>query len=68
MLQSLNRLKALNGNTKVFCTHEYTAKNIAFALTLEPENARFNSEDKNNVLALRAQQSTKLAQHYRLRT
>ena len=39
MLASLARLKALNGNTKVFCTHEYTAKNIAFALTLEPDNA-----------------------------
>ncbi len=38
MLRSLNRLKELNANTKVYCTHEYTAKNIAFALTLEPEN------------------------------
>ena len=24
--------------TKVFCTHEYTIKNIAFAMTLEPDN------------------------------
>lgn len=39
MLQSLNRLKQLNPATKVFCTHEYTAKNVAFALTLEPNNA-----------------------------
>lgn len=38
MLHSLNRLKGLNPATKVFCTHEYTAKNIAFALTLEPSN------------------------------
>ena len=38
MLASLARLKALDSNTKVFCTHEYTAKNIAFALTLEPDN------------------------------
>ncbi len=38
MLQSLARLKKLNVNTQVFCTHEYTAKNIAFALTLEPDN------------------------------
>ncbi len=38
MLQSLERLKKLNVNTQVFCTHEYTAKNIAFALTLEPDN------------------------------
>ena len=38
MLNSLNRLKSLNNDTKVFCTHEYTAKNIAFALNLEPDN------------------------------
>lgn len=39
MLQSLSRLKQLNMATKVYCTHEYTAHNIAFALTLEPDNA-----------------------------
>jgi hydroxyacylglutathione hydrolase len=38
MLSSLQRLKKLNPSTKVFCTHEYTARNIAFALTLEPDN------------------------------
>lgn len=40
MLQSLNRLKRLNSATKVYCTHEYTAHNIAFALTLEPDNEK----------------------------
>ncbi|MGQ0441988.1 MAG: hydroxyacylglutathione hydrolase [Methylophilaceae bacterium] len=38
MLNALNRLKNLNPLTKVYCTHEYTDKNIAFALTLEPDN------------------------------
>lgn len=38
MLDSLNRLKKLNPETEVFCTHEYTAKNIDFALSLEPDN------------------------------
>ncbi len=38
MYQSLNRLKQLNPQTKVFCTHEYTAKNVDFALSLEPNN------------------------------
>ena len=38
MLHSLERLKKLNVNTQIFCTHEYTSKNIAFALTLEPDN------------------------------
>lgn len=38
MLESLTRLKKLPSDTQVYCTHEYTAKNIDFALTLEPEN------------------------------
>ncbi len=38
MLHSLQRLKNLNPTTQVFCTHEYTAKNIDFALTLDSTN------------------------------
>ena len=53
MLSSLNRLKELNANTKVYCTHEYTAKNIAFALTLEPDNQDL-IDRKNSVIQLRA--------------
>ncbi len=55
LLSSLNRLKSLKSSTKVFCTHEYTTKNIAFALTLEPDNADL-LQRKINVQALRAQQ------------
>jgi hydroxyacylglutathione hydrolase len=55
LLSSLNRLKSLKGSTKVFCTHEYTAKNIAFALTLEPDNADL-LQRKINVQTLRTQQ------------
>ncbi len=55
MLHSLNRLKQLNLTTQVFCTHEYTAKNVAFALTLEPSNqALVNRQIK--VQALRQKQ------------
>ena len=43
MLSSLNRLKNLNPNTQVFCTHEYTAKNINFALSLEPDNEQLQA-------------------------
>ncbi|MFV1921579.1 MAG: hydroxyacylglutathione hydrolase [Methylotenera sp.] len=43
MLHSLNRLKNLDPMTKVFCTHEYTSKNIEFALTLEPENTALHA-------------------------
>jgi hydroxyacylglutathione hydrolase len=59
MLSSLNRLKALNCNTEVFCTHEYTAKNIAFALTLEPNNPAL-IQRKADVAALRSQNKPSL--------
>lgn len=55
MLSSLNRLKQLNDATKVYCTHEYTTKNIAFALTLEPNNADLFAR-QTQVQVLRAQQ------------
>jgi len=38
MWQSLQKLKALPGNTLVYCAHEYTQANGRFALTMEPEN------------------------------
>ncbi len=38
MLQSLKQLKTLSAGINVYCTHEYTAHNINFALTLEPDN------------------------------
>jgi hydroxyacylglutathione hydrolase len=59
MLNSLQRLKKLNPNTKVYCTHEYTAKNIAFALTLEPDNKDLIAR-KISVQQLRAQQKPSL--------
>lgn len=39
MVGSLGRLTALPADTRVFCGHEYTEKNLRFALTLEPKNA-----------------------------
>ncbi|HEY0561731.1 MAG TPA: hydroxyacylglutathione hydrolase [Methylophilus sp.] len=54
MLSSLNRLKQLPAATQVFCTHEYTLKNIAFALTLEPDNTELIAR-KAHSTALRAQ-------------
>ena len=38
MVQSLSKLAALPDDTQVYCGHEYTVKNLAFALTLEPGN------------------------------
>lgn len=39
MYDSLQKLAALPDDTLVFCAHEYTQSNGAFALTLEPHNA-----------------------------
>lgn len=36
---SLTRLAALPPDTAVYCGHEYTAANLRFALTVEPDNA-----------------------------
>ncbi|WP_043316745.1 hydroxyacylglutathione hydrolase [Microbulbifer sp. HZ11] len=38
MHQSLSRLAALPSHTLVYCTHEYTLANLAFALAAEPQN------------------------------
>lgn len=38
MLDSLDRLAALPGNTRVCCAHEYTLSNLRFALAVEPDN------------------------------
>lgn len=38
MWASLSKFKSLPDETRVFSGHEYTASNLAFALSLEPEN------------------------------
>src|SRR5271154_2582602 len=39
MNASLNRLRDLPPESRMFCGHEYTAANLRFALTVEPANA-----------------------------
>jgi hydroxyacylglutathione hydrolase len=38
MWSSLAKLRALPGDTRVYCGHEYTESNARFALALDPEN------------------------------
>ena len=38
LYQSLQKLAALPADTAVYCTHEYTRHNIAFALMADPDN------------------------------
>jgi len=42
MLQSLQSLAALPPATRVYCAHEYTLANLAFAQAVEPDNAALN--------------------------
>lgn len=44
MVESLAKLAALPDSTRVYCGHEYTEKNLKFALTLEPNNQALNSK------------------------
>jgi hydroxyacylglutathione hydrolase len=48
MIDSLDRLAALPGETQVYCAHEYTLDNLRFALAVEPGNPalarRFDAE------------------------
>ena len=53
MYNSLSRFTNLAGNTKVYCGHEYTQSNLAFALTVEPEN-QFIKDKIEEVKKLRA--------------
>lgn len=38
MVDSLDKLCSLPENTRVWCAHEYTLKNLQFAMTVEPNN------------------------------
>jgi len=38
MWESLKRLMALDDDTIIYCGHEYTAANAAFALSVDPDN------------------------------
>ncbi|MCF6300467.1 MAG: MBL fold metallo-hydrolase, partial [Proteobacteria bacterium] len=43
---SLSKIKSLDDDIKVYCTHEYTSSNLSFALFLEPENIQLQQFKK----------------------
>ena len=53
MWPSLKKLRALPDETRVYCAHEYTAANFAFARTVELENAALMARGEA-ILASRA--------------
>jgi hydroxyacylglutathione hydrolase len=58
MVESLAKLAALPDSTRVYCGHEYTTKNLQFALTLEPNNAALKAKHEWAVKARAAGQFT----------
>jgi hydroxyacylglutathione hydrolase len=55
MMQSLQRLASLPDDTRVYCGHEYTLKNLQFASELEPGNQAL-ADKLTRVRALRDRQ------------
>ncbi|MBF6567533.1 MAG: hydroxyacylglutathione hydrolase [Candidatus Binataceae bacterium] len=58
MLASLRKLAALPAETMVYCGHEYTVRNLEFALTLEPNNLDLKAKHDWAVKARAASQWT----------
>jgi hydroxyacylglutathione hydrolase len=54
MYRSLQRLAVLPAHTKVYCTHEYTALNIAFARSIDSGNTALQARQQE-VAKLRSQ-------------
>ncbi len=54
MFNSLQKIAALPDETKVYCAHEYTSSNIAFALVAEQDNPHLQRY-REDVSRLRAQ-------------
>lgn len=44
---SLQRLKRLPADTRIYCAHEYTLENIGFAKWVEPDNAELLQREQN---------------------
>ncbi len=55
MTRSLGKLRDLSDDTLVYCGHEYTEKNLQFALTVEPRNEKIRQR-LEAVRALRARE------------
>ena len=58
MFQSLNKLKNLPGETKVYCGHEYTFKNLEFCLKFNPNNDFLKKKKSDIKLSLKNKKPT----------
>ena len=60
------KILALPEETEVYCAHEYTASNIAFAIAVEPNNEQLQIY-RDEVIRLRAQKQIDHSDHAKKR-
>ena len=58
MVNSLSQIRALPNMTRIWCAHEYTLKNLQFALTVDPENLDLQRRIQSVEAARRAHEAT----------
>ena len=46
MFNSLNKIKSLPGDTKIYCGHEYTKNNLGFCIKFNPNNNYLKEKEK----------------------
>ena len=46
MFESLNKIKSLPGDTKIYCGHEYTKNNLGFCIKFNPNNKYLKDKEK----------------------
>jgi hydroxyacylglutathione hydrolase len=58
MIHSLSKLRALPDNTRVWCAHEYTLKNLQFALLVDADNQALKQRYQETLSQRQLQQPT----------
>jgi len=58
MFESLNKIKSLPGDTKVYCGHEYTKNNLEFCLKFNPGNNYLKDKEKFIKTSIREKKPT----------
>ena len=58
MLNSLNKIKNLPTDTKIYCGHEYTRSNLNFCLAYDPDNTFLKEREIDVVKKLKSNQPT----------
>ncbi|MEC4986568.1 MAG: hydroxyacylglutathione hydrolase [Oscillatoria sp. PMC 1068.18] len=58
MVDSLSKIRALPDDTRIWCAHEYTLKNLQFALTVDPNNSALQTRYREVTEARQQNQAT----------